>query len=34
MFLSGGQGHREGWLLIFGWWGGGGGNAKERVSRF
>ena len=33
MFLSGGQGHGEEWLLKFGWWWGGGGNAKERVSR-
>ena len=34
MFLSGGQGHGEEWLLIFGWWWwwGGGGVMQKRES--
>ena len=32
MFLSGGQGHGEEWLLKFGWWWGGGGVMQKRES--
>ena len=32
MFLLGGQGHGEEWLLIFGWWWGGGGVMQKRES--